>query len=321
MVFEQKKIQSETLGEYLQEVRRGLALSAEDVAEQVKIKVSYFNALEKGDFKQLPPDVYVLGFLKNLAEFYAVDCSLLLAQYKKEKTIQNQISQCAASERGWAKRSLRSVVVTPKLASIVAGLVFIAVTLGYIIWQVGSINRVPTLEIFEPQDQQVISNSYVTVRGKTDPGMDVAVNGQDVFVDNNGGFSVQLGMEAGPQEIAVVVSNKFGKTAEKNLNLIGQPQITDTAGQVQLTLRFSGDGTLTYAIDDSAGQSLNFHNGDTKVLQGQDRIVISTTNAGATSVTFNGQELGALGREGEHLSNIPFLAGSAPVNSTSSAAQ
>ena len=73
MVFERKKIQLETLSEYLQEAREALGLSAEEVAAKTSIKLFFLQALESGEFKKLPPDVYVLGFLKQLAELYSVE--------------------------------------------------------------------------------------------------------------------------------------------------------------------------------------------------------------------------------------------------------
>lgn len=107
MFFEQKKISTETLSEYLASVRNTLGLSLEDVAKKTGIKLKFLQGLESGDYKNLPADVYVLGFLKQLAELYTVASDEIVNQYKKEKNIQKQISkQSQLLNSGWFKNIL-----------------------------------------------------------------------------------------------------------------------------------------------------------------------------------------------------------------------
>ena len=51
MIFEKKKIQIETLGEYLREVRGNLQLSLEEVAKKTNIKPAFLKGLEQ-NFKE-----------------------------------------------------------------------------------------------------------------------------------------------------------------------------------------------------------------------------------------------------------------------------
>src|SRR5437868_5923663 len=64
MLFETKKVPVETLGEYLAEVRGHIGLSIADVAEKTGIGERYLLNLEAGQYEHLPPDVYIIGFLK-----------------------------------------------------------------------------------------------------------------------------------------------------------------------------------------------------------------------------------------------------------------
>jgi len=306
--FEKKKIQGETLSEYLLAIRQGLGLSVEAAAEQAGVRLQFLQALEAGEFNVLPPDVYVFGFLRQLAELYFVDPLALVDQYKKEKAIANQIQRSAAVRGNWAGRYFNRLVITPKILSISAGALIVAATLLYIVWQVLSINKTPSLEVFQPHDRQAIKDSFVDVRGKTDPGVGVTVNGQDVFVDSGGNFSTQLSLKPGPEEIDIVADNKLGKSAAVKMSVTGQADLPGSSSQVSLKLEFSADGNLTYAVDDNSPQQTLFFAGDVKTLIGQNKIVISTSNAGATVATLNGQRLGPLGRRGEQLSNIPFSA-------------
>ncbi len=310
MVFEQKKIQAETLSEYLRQVREGLGLSQQEVTGKTHIKPVFFQALESGDFRILPPDVYVLGFLRQLAEIYGVPPEILADQYKKEKNITNQIQKRSVSENNLTRKFFNHLVITPKILAVVAGSAFILLTLGYIVWQVLAINKTPFLEVSQPVDRQAVAESFVKVVGSTDTEMNVTVNGQEVFVDKSGKFQTQLGMEAGPKLLHIVASNKFGKTTVKDITVVGQVDAVPLTGEVNLKLEFSAEGTLGFVLDDGIKESLVFHNGDIKVLTAQKKITVSTTNAGATVATFDGKKLGALGRAGEQLENIPFFANS-----------
>jgi cytoskeletal protein RodZ len=314
MIFERKKINTETLSEYLREVRGNLHLDLEDVADKTGIKLVFLDSLESGEFLKLPPDVYVKGFLKQLAKFYNVEPDILIEQYKKERVIQQQIYKPTDLSKSWKKKYWEKLVITPKLVSLAAGILFVLVTLGYIIWQVSSINQTPNLEIIEPKDRQIIQDSVVNVAGRTNPGMSVSVNGENVFVDNQGNFKTQLGISAGQKVLVITAKNKFDKTASKTIAVVGQAQATQTANPVQLDLEFTDTVALKISIDDNPEQAITFHSGDTRKFEGQKQIVVSTSDAGATKATLNGQFLGTLGRDKENLKAISFFPESANIN-------
>lgn len=188
MIFEQKKIKSETLSEYLVSVRQNLKLSAGEAAARTGINLKFLNALERGEFFSLPADVYVLGFLRQLAAVYMISAEELAMQYHKEKNIQNQVIKQAALTSPWYKKFFGRVVLTPKILSVAVGLGFVAVTVLYIFWQVWSINKTPSLKVMSPLNNSVIESASLDVQGKTDPGMSVTINGQDIFVGNQRGF-------------------------------------------------------------------------------------------------------------------------------------
>lgn len=312
MLFHIKKISNETLGEYLAEIRQNLNLSIKDVAERLGIKVIFLRALEAGDFGKLPPDVYTIGFLKLLAPLYAIDVNLLIDQYKKERDIQRHLQEnktLTSVSKNWI---LQKLVVTPKSLSVLLAAVFVVATVSYIIWQVFSINRSPSLQIFEPQDHQFISDSFVNVVGKTEAGITVSINDQNIFVDSQGNFKTQLGLSGGPKDLVFVAKNKFDKAAKKTITVIGQAD-QPQSGQVKLRLDFLADTSVTFVLDDGQQQSANFSKGDTKMLTAKNKILISTPNAGAIHATLDNQDYGVLGRSGEQLNNIPFSAESAKI--------
>jgi transcriptional regulator with XRE-family HTH domain len=217
MIFETKKVPLETLGEYLAAVRQSLQLSVADVEQKTGICDKYLLNLEAGSYHQLPPDVYVLGFLKKLADLYSIPHDVLLSQYKKEREIINNVAhKVIAPDAGW-KTKLSGLVITPKMITLTGGISLALIAVFYLIFQVLMINRTPSLKIAEPSAGSVVNGSAVSVIGVTDPGSTVAINGQNVFVDSEGNFRTTLGTAAGQKELVVTSQNKFGKKAEEKI--------------------------------------------------------------------------------------------------------
>ncbi len=315
MLFEKKKIQIETLSEYLVAVRENLKLSGLEVSKKTTIKPLFLNALEQGDYKKLPADVYVLGFLKQLAGLYLIDAETLIGQFKKEKGIDRQIQKQSQSLAcPWYKKIFSKVVVTPKILSFTLGLLFVALSVGYIIWQVWSINKMPNLKISEPLNNTVIKASSVFVRGNTDPGITVSINGENIFVDSKGFFEKQLSLNPGSKEIVVMAKNRFDKAISQTINIIGASAGGAETGKLELKADFSAAVVLGVGIDGQPTQNFSFQPGESKYFFAKDKIILSTTDAGATKVTVNGQSMGAMGRTKEVLNNIVFY----PQTATSS---
>ena len=307
MSFETKKIPNETLSEYLTAIRVQLKFSLKDVSEKTGIKLKFLESLEKADFKTLPPDAYVLGFLGQLAGIYGVSGEELAQQYKKEKDIHGHILRGHGRlTSGGLPEFFKRIIITPKSFTLIVGLVFVAVSVIYIIWQVWSINKVPLLQILQPANNTAVAGGAVEIVGLTDPGVSLTINAQPVFVDSKGNFKTQLGLSVGPKDIVFLAKNRFGKSASKTVTVIGYDDSRKPDNKLELKVDFTSAVTLGFTVDDQAGQFLDFQSGDSKILTAKQKILLSTTDAGATFVTINGQNWGAMGRPKEQLHDVPF---------------
>ena len=65
----------------LSRLRESKGLSVEDVSRITKIPVKYIKALEELDPKKLPAQVYIQGFLKNIAQVYRLDPKTTVTQF------------------------------------------------------------------------------------------------------------------------------------------------------------------------------------------------------------------------------------------------
>lgn len=84
MSSDQVQEELKTLVSGLKTAREVKGLSLKDVHEKTRISVTILDALEKGEFHLLPPDVYTRNFIHSYADFLEVDCEPILAYFKEE---------------------------------------------------------------------------------------------------------------------------------------------------------------------------------------------------------------------------------------------
>lgn len=308
-IFETKKINMETLAEYLKAARESLGYTEKQVAKITNISEKFIENLEAGYFHRLPADVYVYGFLRKLAELYRTDPEILIYQYKKERGVHEQLNKKTQQYKSYTDSKLE---ITPKTIGLGALVLFVVFILGYLAYQVHAINRPPGIVIDQPQDGQRITSSSVVVQGHTDVGATMTMNDQQIFVDSDGNFKQPISISPGEKVLLFSAKNNFGKVSTKQLVVIGDFQTEaaqQPAQQLPLTLTVSVGPESTWVsiqIDDKPAQDETFIAGSSKTYAAQGKILLSTGDAGSTSVRLNGKDLGKLGRAGEVIRDIPF---------------
>ncbi len=313
MIFENRKLNIETLSEYLCEVRRGLGLSIDVAVDRTGVCLKYLEALETGKYQQLPPDVYVAGFLKQIAQVYKLDADLLITQYKKERGIVQQAVNPTPAPKSKLQQYLANLSVTPKLLSVILGAVFIVGTVSYLAWQVSSISKAPSLTIDTPTENTKVLGAVVTVSGATEPGTSLHINSQNVLVQNDGKFQTTVSLTNGQTELRVEAKNKFDHGVTKIIPLVVEQQMPRVAGAeivveepLSLELEFLSAATITVTVDGQVLGQEAISEGSTKYIQGKDEIKFSTTNAGAVKVRLNGEDLGLLGKDQQVMTDVKF---------------
>jgi cytoskeleton protein RodZ len=79
-------ITESTLGTVLREARERLGLSVADVANQIKFAPRQIEAIEAGDYQQLPEEAFLRGFIRSYAKILQLDAQKLLAALPHSKT-------------------------------------------------------------------------------------------------------------------------------------------------------------------------------------------------------------------------------------------
>ncbi len=71
----------QSLGEILRQAREARALTLDEVETQTRIRVKYLHALEDGDLSVMPSATHAKGFLRNYAQFLHLDANALVSDF------------------------------------------------------------------------------------------------------------------------------------------------------------------------------------------------------------------------------------------------
>ncbi|MGI6343743.1 MAG: helix-turn-helix domain-containing protein [Bacillota bacterium] len=72
------------LGQLLQQRRQELGLSLDDLQQRTKIRGKYLQAIEAGDYHQIPGEVYLRGFIRLMAGELGIDANQALELYQQD---------------------------------------------------------------------------------------------------------------------------------------------------------------------------------------------------------------------------------------------
>lgn len=81
------------VGSILFEARNNKGLDISQVALDTNIEKIYIEALENDDYKKIPAEAYVVGFLRNYSEYLGLDANEIIRQYKNIKIEDTEVPQ------------------------------------------------------------------------------------------------------------------------------------------------------------------------------------------------------------------------------------
>jgi cytoskeletal protein RodZ len=100
----------ESLGQKLRETREQHNFSLEQVARDTHISKQFLEALEQEDFSMIPGETYIIGFLRNYAEYLSLNPEELVALYKNIQIQEQPLPMTELLDRGRPKSSSRIIV-------------------------------------------------------------------------------------------------------------------------------------------------------------------------------------------------------------------
>jgi hypothetical protein len=274
------------------------------VSMLTQIKPTYLEDLEAGNWHVLPAEVYIKGFIKQLAELYHLREQDLIDQFQKEYSF--------LEFKPKARQYRPRINLTPKHLVLTASIVLSLGALIYIASQVRSVMGAPLLEIIEPISDITIAGNSTVVADRAEIGATVTINNQAVLSDKNGQFTENLILSPGLNVIEVKAKNKFGRESSVvrkiNAEITALAEATG-ALPVNITLEVGpGSAWIYMEADGVVVQRGTMLAGSTKTISAREEILLTSADAGSTKVIYNGKDLGQLGRSGEVIRNVEFSA-------------
>ncbi len=80
----EEAVESSGLGRVLKRARMATGLDIPDVAQRLRIRPEYLEALEEGDHAKLPGRVYAIGFVRTYSSFLGLDPAVAIERFKSE---------------------------------------------------------------------------------------------------------------------------------------------------------------------------------------------------------------------------------------------
>ncbi len=225
--FKTRKVEENiTVGECLAEKRKEFGISLRELSDKLKIKLEYLDSLEKNDYKNLPPDVYVKGFIKGYAELVGFNPEKMVDLFRREISLKNKIEKISKNNNSDRKFSSPNYpLITPNLITIFISVLALFLV-GYYLWhQVSSFNSVPYLFVSSPASDTISDNSEITIEGEAEKESILKINGEDIFVDSSGKFQEIIILQPGRNHIIIEAKNRFNKTAKKEINILYEKKL------------------------------------------------------------------------------------------------
>lgn len=205
-----KEKNKNNFAEFFKEKRQSKNISLEKLSEMTKIQLYHLEALETGQFEKLPPSIYRSGIFKRISKFLDIDENKITEAYENETNIlANGNFSLQANNAPINKKNSYFILTPSKLAIFSGGLLLILLS-SYLWYQFNFLVGPPNLAI-EPNKDLVTKDGNVVFRGKTDNGVDLTINNENVYVALNGSFEKNIQLAAGLNAVEIKAVNNLGK--------------------------------------------------------------------------------------------------------------
>lgn len=216
--FTKTSVETETIGSILKKMREDKDLGLEKLSLETKIQIKYLRWIEEDNYKKLPPQVYVEGFLKSCAKYFEEDPKKIISLFRKEQEIRDNISKDSVK----IKKIVKNKPIIISLKTLLSALVFVlaAGAYFYIYKQADFIFAPPKIQVFSPPQDVEVFDKDLDVIGIASEGSQISINSQSVYSDESGKFQEKIYLNKGLNVIRISAENKIGKKTEIVRNII-----------------------------------------------------------------------------------------------------
>jgi cytoskeletal protein RodZ len=250
-----------------------------------KIRARYLDALERGDYRELPGNAYTKGFLRNYALYLGLDPDEVLLQWRRERGDPREPQAVIAVPRPIATPR-RGLTFSPSLIVFAILTLIVFAFVGYLAIQLLRFAKPPSIAVTDPTvavlDLDESATDYL-LRGTTSPKatVSIATPGRDPYstsADADGDWSQRVELRRGRNQFEVsAVDPETGKPSDSKVSLF-------------ITVPFLVIEAPTLTVDQPA-DAATYQNGAIPV-QGKatnaDSVLVSATSTGPATTPGGG---------------------------------
>lgn len=214
----------------LRQAREQRELGREDVASRIKVPCRFIERIEEGRYHEISDDIYSRIYLKAYCIFLGMDVAKMQGMYRVEyAALQKRHEAMEGIEENRHPRKsipIHHLVAVPKVVKIA---IILLVAVGLAIYFTMALKKIvvpPNITLSSPRDGFVTSERSIMVTGKTEPEVQLLINGTQITTDADGNFQDTLTLHEGLNTITITGSKKYSEKMTVTRRIIVQPEGT-----------------------------------------------------------------------------------------------
>jgi cytoskeletal protein RodZ len=266
------------VGELLKKAREESGKDLKEISAILKIRSDYLRAIEEGDFKQLPEEVYIKGYIREYAEFLHIDPETALSAYKQQTSPPTDTSTELPAKVPGDRKKLKTMYVLIPFILVIFGLLLFAT-------------------LHSPKEEPEMSHDSVVTNEVMPPPViepPEEVPQEPVATEKEGPSALsEPRHDVLPSHVETVKETPPDSEHEK------KPAVkADLPGQ---TLKVVATDTVWLLItaDNTNPQEMTLRPGETITFQAHEGFSLKLGNAGGAKIIFNGKDMGDVGGKGQ----------------------
>jgi len=196
----------ESLGVVLKRYREEAKFTIASFSNMTKIQVKALQDLEDNGFDRLQGDLTIRSYIKQYSNYLGLDYQKLINLYEAQSG-----GKKVSAGDSMVNYKVPKAYITPKILKIIGIVLAALVLFAYLAYQVSIIFASPFLTVTTPDQNLVVTEKFVEVRGQTEKEAQLYINDKQIFTDANGYFQVTLDLLPGINLIKVSAKKKYSK--------------------------------------------------------------------------------------------------------------
>lgn len=247
------------IGDLLRRERERQNLSIKDIEKATSIRALYIDAIEKGEYKTLPGEVYAKGFVRNYANYLKLNANEIVNAFNEEMHPQEELQDAAGSSSAEEARQEQSAERNRE---------------EY---------RGPKITSLESYPMEKSSHGV----------RNALMVAAAVFVV---AFAALIAF-GGDEEPSAPAPRAKTQTQQGQKQTEAAPK--PAADSVEVKLSFTDRCWTEVVVDGKTEFEGTAEKGKVLTLKVKDKVRITAGNAGALNYSLNGKDMGAIGQKGE----------------------